>query len=122
MGWMKCTLATTAGFLKELEKKVVAFLKLCAVEIGRAEPSAPLLDLKAQAVLCLSLMSALPNTQTNSPGAQLLPPSHLCLDWKAMSEPSKAPQWDRMSMCFLNQKGGFSLAKAAQPNKQKPVN
>lgn len=39
-----------------------------------------------------------------------------------MSEPSKAPQWGRMSMCFLNQKGGLSSAKAAQANKQKPVN
>lgn len=25
-------------------------------------------------------------------------------------------------MCFLNQKGGMSLARAAQANKQKPVN
>lgn len=25
-------------------------------------------------------------------------------------------------MCFLNQKGGLSLAEAAQANKQKPVN
>lgn len=41
---------------------------------------------------------------------------------EAISEPSKEPQWGRMSMCFLNQKGGLSLAKAAQANKQKAVN
>lgn len=41
---------------------------------------------------------------------------------EVMSEPSKEPQWRRMSMCFLNQKGGLNLAKTAQANKQKPVN
>lgn len=41
---------------------------------------------------------------------------------EAMSEASKEPHWERMSMCFLNQKGGLSLAKATQASKQAPVN
>lgn len=106
--------------LRGLEQKRGFLPSAWTAEVGRAELKAPP-DTQAQGVLCPSGTAALPTPSLvrQVPGyGRRSPLSGL----EAVSEPSKEPQWGRMSMCFLNQKGGLSLAEAAQANKQKAVN
>ena len=111
-----------AGFLWGTGAESIAFLQPPTTEAGRAELRVPAHRLAGSG-------SPLPLGHLPCPDAQSLihqvpaaaarsPLSGL----EATSEPSEEPQWERVSMCFLNQKGGLSSARAAQANKQKPVN
>ena len=76
----------------------------------------------AQGVLGPSDVLLCPVPGSDSPGARLQRARSPLSGLAAVSAPSKEPQRERMSMCFLNQKGGLSSARAAQANRQKPVN
>lgn len=85
------------NFFKEVEQKALASLKLCAPEVTSAKLCV-LLEFQTRADV-----RPVQGPDSDWTGAWLPWPGHLCLSYKATSEPSKGSQWEKIDVNVLPQ-------------------